>query len=145
MTFIRFYNPDLFNRDENSNEAYENLVKRFNNGQCLTRGDVPASNILETESGFQIEMALPGVDKKDIRVEHEKGILTIRLEKSEENKDKEGYTRKEFDFSGASRTFRTSEKIDVENITARYENGVLTLELPKKEAFVKPAKLISVE
>jgi HSP20 family protein len=85
------------------------------------------------------------VDKKDIRVEHEKGILTIRLEKSEENKDNEGYTRKEFDFSGASRTFRTGEKIDTENISARYENGVLTVQLPKKEAFVKPAKLIPVE
>ena len=145
MTFIRFYNPDLFNRDENSNEEYENLVKRFNNGFGFTHRDVPASNILETESGFQIEMALPGVDKKDIRVEHEKGILTIRLEKSEENKDKEGYTRKEFDFTGASRTFRTGEKIDAENISARYENGVLTVQLPKKEAFVKPAKLISVE
>ncbi len=44
-------------------------------------------------------MALPGVDKKDIRVEHEKGILTIRIEKSEENKEQEAYTRKEFDFS----------------------------------------------
>jgi HSP20 family protein len=137
MSFIRFYNPDLFNRDENSDEAYEKLVQRFN--------PVPASNILETESAFQIEMALPGVDKKDIRVEHEKGILTIRLEKPEENKENDGYTRKEFDYRGASRTFRTGEKIDTENISARYENGVLTVQLPKKEAFVKPARMISVE
>jgi HSP20 family protein len=145
MAFIRFYNPELCNRDENSNEAYENLVKRFNHGFDLTHGDVPAANVMETETGFQIEMALPGVDKKDIRVEHEKGILTIRIEKSEENKEKDGYTRKEFDFAGASRTFRTGEKIDAENISARYENGVLTVQLPKKEAFVKPARMISVE
>jgi len=61
------------------------------------------------------------------------------------DREKEEYTRKEFDFSGASRTFRTSEKIDAENISARYENGVLTVQLPKKEAFVKPARMISVE
>ena len=145
MAFIRFYNPDLCNRDENSNEAYENLLQRFNRGFVLNHGDAPAANIMETETAFQVEMALPGVDKKDIRVEHEKGILTIRIEKSEENKEKEGYTRKEFDFSGASRTFRTGEKIDAENISARYENGVLTVQLPKKEAFVKPARMISVE
>ena len=145
MAFIRFYNPDLYNRDENSNEAYEKLVQRFNNGFGVNRSDVPASNIMENEKSFQIEMALPGVDKKNIRIEHEKGILTIRIEKSEENKENEGYTRKEFDFNGASRTFRTGEKIDTENISARYENGVLTVQLPKKEAFVKPAKLISVE
>jgi HSP20 family protein len=145
MTFIRFYNPDLFNRDENSDEAYEKLTQRFNRGFYLNRGYAPASNIMETEKAFQIEMALPGVDKKDIRVEHEKGILTIRIEKSEENKDQEGYTRKEFDFAGASRTFRTGEKVDTENISARYENGVLTVQLPKKEAFVKPSRMISVE
>ena len=145
MAFIRFYNPDLCNRDENSNEAYENLIQRFNHGFGLNHNDAPAANIMETETGFQIEMALPGVDKKDIRVEHDKGILTIRIEKSGENKEKEGYTRKEFDFSGASRTFRTGEKIDAENISARYENGVLTVQLPKKEAFLKPAKMISVE
>jgi HSP20 family protein len=145
MAFIRFYNPDLYNRDENSDEAYEKLVQRFNSGFCLNQGDAPASNIMETETSFRIEMALPGVDKKDIRVEHDKGILTIRIEKSEENKEKEGYTRKEFDFTGASRTFRTGEKIDAENISARYENGVLTVQLPKKEAFVKPSRMISVE
>ena len=116
MAFIRFYNPDLCNRDENSNEAYENLVQRFNRGFGLTHGDGPASNVIETETAFQIEMALPGIDKKDIRVEHEKGILTIRIEKAEENKEKEVYTRKEFDFSGTSRTFKTGEKIDAENI-----------------------------
>jgi HSP20 family protein len=145
MTFIRFYNPDLYNRDENSDEAYDKLVQRFNRGYFLNPGDAPASNIMETETAFQIEMALPGVDKKDIRVEHDKGILTIRIEKSEENKENEGYTRKEFDFTGASRTFKTGEKIDAENISARYENGVLTVQLPKKEAFVKPSRMISVE
>jgi HSP20 family protein len=145
MAFIRFYNPDLCYRDENSNEAYEKLVKKFNHGLDLAQGDAPAANILESETAFQIEMALPGVDKKDIRVEHEKGILTIRIEKSEGNKEKEGYTRKEFDFAGASRTFRTGEKIDAENISARYENGVLMVQLPKKEAFVKPSRMISVE
>ena len=133
MAFIRFYNPDLCYRDENSNEAYENLLQRFNRGFVSNHGDAPAANIMETETAFQVEMALPGVDKKDIRVEHEKGILTIRIEKSEENKEKEGYTRKEFDFSGASRTFRTGEKIDAENISARYENGVLTVQLPKRK------------
>jgi HSP20 family protein len=145
MTFIRFFNPDLFNRDENTDEAYEKLAQRFNQGFHVNHGEVPASNIIETETAFQIEMALPGVDKKDIRVEQDKGILTIRIEKSEENKEKDGYTRKEFDFSGASRTFKTGEKVDTENITARYENGVLTVQLPKKEAFAKPSRMISVE
>ncbi len=53
MTFIRFYNPDLFNRDENSNEAYEKLVQRFNDGFRLNHADAPASNIMETEKRFR--------------------------------------------------------------------------------------------
>jgi HSP20 family protein len=142
MTLIRFYNPDLFNRDENVNEAYNRWMERFNNG-----GMVPAANVSETDTAYGIEMALPGVDKNQIRVEHEKGFLTIRVENtSKDENEKNGYARKEFDFSGASRTFRTGEKVDAENITARYENGILTVYLPKKEQYTnKPAKMISIE
>jgi HSP20 family protein len=141
MTLIRFYNPDLFNRDENVNEDYNRWMERFNSGRM-----VPAANVTESDNAYGIEMALPGVDKNQIKVEHEKGFLTIRVENTPNENAKNGYARKEFDFSGASRTFRTGEKVDAENITARYENGVLTVHLPKKEQYTnKPAKMISIE
>lgn len=149
MAYIRFYSP--FRADyarENSDESYEQLMKTINaDDYCGCRqGNNPASNITETEKEYRIEMVLPGVDKKDIRIIQEKGNLTVRLEGSGEKESNENYTRHEFDYSGASRTFRTGDKVDQENVTAKYENGILTLHLPKKEAFVsKPAQSITVE
>jgi HSP20 family protein len=149
MAYIRFFNPFYSaNRDENSKEAYENLSRNFkadNNCGCY-QGNVPAANISETDKEFHIEIALPGVDKKNINVKHEKGILSITVNKPEEDKDSEVYNWHEFDYSGASRTFKTDDKIDADNIEAKYENGILKLVLLKKEAYVnKPAQTIVVE
>jgi len=146
MSMIRFYNPVPYYRDENANEAYEKLISHFaeNNACGCQQGSTPASNISENETSYRIELALPGVDKKNISLKAEKGFLTISVEG--DNEDKDGYTRREFNYYGTSRTFRTGEKIDTDNITARYENGILTVLLPKKEAFVnRPAQQIAVE
>jgi HSP20 family protein len=144
MTCYTMYNQSPFNRDENSQETYERLMHNFNHGFGYTGKKVPA-NITETDQEYKIEMALPGVDKKDIRVEQQKEFLTIRIEKQAEPKEGEDYTRREFDYSGASRTFRTADKVNTDNITARYENGVLTVHLPKKEVSTPKSQLIEVE
>ncbi|HJZ41522.1 MAG TPA: Hsp20/alpha crystallin family protein [Bacteroidales bacterium] len=149
MAYIRFYSPvRAAYGKENSDESYEQLMKTINSDDyCGCRqGIIPASNITETEKEYRIEMVLPGVDKKSIRIIQEKGNLTVRLEESEEKESNDNYTRHEFDYSGASRTFSTGDKVDQENVSAKYENGILTLHLPKKEAFVsKPAQSITVE
>jgi HSP20 family protein len=149
MAYIRFYSPvQPGYRDENSNEAYKQLIRHINtNSNCgCYQGSVPASNISETDKEFRIEIALPGVDKKNINVRHDKGYLSITVEKPVENESDESYTRHEFDYQGASRTFKTGDKIDADNIAAKYENGILTLTLPKKESYVnKPAQAIIVE
>ncbi len=91
MAYITFYNPyhSAF-RDENSNEAYNELVRRFNSvSDCnCSQGSVPAANITETDNEFRIDMALPGVDKKNIQIKHENGLLTISVEKPGEMEDK---------------------------------------------------------
>ena len=148
MAYIRFYSP--FNAaygNENSNESYNQLMRNIQSmNDCGCQENIPASNITETEKEYRIEMALPGVDKNNIKIMHEKGHLTVNLEAPVRKEDEAAYTRREFDYSSASRSFKTGDKVDQENIAARYENGVLTISLPKKEAFVsKPSKLIAVE
>ena len=148
MSIFRFYNSGVpCYRDESVDDAYKGLLSRFNSAyNGYNPQPIPASNVSETDSEYSLSIALPGVDKKDIHIQHEKGYLTVRVERKDENKESELFTRREFDFSGASRVFRTGEKVDSEKITAGYENGILTVHLPKREAFVnKPAQLISVE
>lgn len=149
MAYIRFYSPYYSaNRDENSSEAYNQLMRHFNsenNCGCNSQR-VPAANISETDQEYLIEMAMPGVDKKDIEMRHENGYLHISVNKQDEQINDEKFNLKEFDYSGASRVFKTGNKVDSDKISARYENGILYVSLAKKEAYVKkPAQSIVVE
>lgn len=106
---------------------------------------VPTANISETEKEYQIELAAPGLTKKDFKIESENGMLTISAEKEEKSASKNGYTRTEYSFNSFSRSFTLPDNSKPENINAKYEDGVLKLTVPKKEVTpVKPKKEISV-
>ena len=109
---------------------------------------IPAVNIKETANAFEVEMAAPGMTKKDFRIELDNNVLTITSEKNteQEQKDDERYSRKEFSYQSFQRTFTLSkEVVDDDKIEAKYENGVLYLLIPKKEeAKQKPARMIQI-
>ena len=107
---------------------------------------VPSVNITENEKEFKIEMAAPGVERKDFKVEVENGVLCISSEKEKESKEeKKNYTRREYSYNSFSRSFTLPDNSSPDKIDAKYENGVLNITLPKKEVTVsKPAKEIKV-
>lgn len=108
--------------------------------------NVPTANITETEKEFMLDLAAPGLERKDFNVEVENNTLKISAEKEEEKEEGSGgYSRKEYSFNSFSRTFSLPNNVKEGNIDARYENGVLKVTLPKvKETPVKPAHKISV-
>lgn len=108
--------------------------------------NVPTANISETAKEFKLELAAPGLERKDFNVEVNNHTLKISAEKKEEKKeDKEGYYRREYSFNSFCRTFELPDNIKEGNIDARYENGVLKVAIPKmKETPVKPAHKIAV-
>lgn len=108
--------------------------------------DVPAANVKETESEYVLELAIPGRKKEDFNVEIDNDILTISSEvKNEENKEDDGYTRREFTFSSFKRVFSLPETISLDKINASYEDGILKFVMPKKEeALPKPKRLIEI-
>ncbi len=111
-------------------------------------GTIPAVNIKETLEAFQVEMAAPGMNKKDFKVKLEGNRLIIRSEKNNQTVEKEDgkYTCKEFSYQSFQRTFDLpKEAVDADKIKAKYEDGVLHLLIPKKEeAKQKQPKLIQV-
>lgn len=150
MAYIAYYRPYFMaNRDEQSNSAYENWSKRFNSGFCGCGSSLPSANITESDKSFRIELALPGVDKNRIEITHENQVLTVSVkpENQEQEQTREDqYQHMEYDYTTASRSFRTGDKIDADQISAHYENGILAITLPKKEEFVKkPAQTIAVQ
>ncbi|MBN3035262.1 MAG: Hsp20/alpha crystallin family protein [Bacteroidales bacterium] len=98
----------------------------------------PSANIMESEEGFRIDMALPGRDKKEIEIKLEKNILTISS--SADKNEGDGYTRREFWAGPFCRSFMLSDRIDAEGIRAGYQDGILSIHLPKHEKDRKPLK-----
>jgi HSP20 family protein len=107
---------------------------------------VPAVNIKELNSQFEIELAAPGMKKDDFEIEVEDGVLSISSTQEEEQVNEKGkFTRREFSYSSFRRSFSLPDSVDPTNIDATYKEGVLLVLLPKhKEAQPQPRKLIKI-
>lgn len=107
---------------------------------------LPEANIVENNKEYQIELAAPGLDKKDFNIEMKNGMLTISAEREEETKSEDkNYLSREFSYSSLYRSFVLPDNVIDEKIDAKYENGVLKLKLPKSEVSIaEPVKHIKV-
>jgi HSP20 family protein len=103
--------------------------------------NMPAVNVKETEKSYELELAVPGLSKKDFKIMAEEGILTVSSEREEEKELKEkDYTRKEFEYSSFSRSFTLPENVNEEEIKAGYDNGILKLSIAKRQLSQPKAK-----
>jgi HSP20 family protein len=106
-----------------------------NNNFSSTSTTVPAVNIKETKDAFEVEVAAPGMEKKDFDITLDGNVLTISSVKEQtEEKKEHNYTRREFSYQSFRRSFELAKDVvDEDKINARYENGLLHLTIPKKE------------
>ena len=108
---------------------------RMFNAPFFRHGNMPAVNIKDNVKSFEMEFAVPGFKKEDLKVRVEDNVLTISSEhEKEEKEEKEGYTRREFSYRSFQRTFQLPDNADGENVKANYEDGVLKLTIPKTKA-----------
>ena len=107
---------------------------------------MPAVNINEDDNQFIIDVAAPGMEKKDFKLELNHNVLTISAEKEEEKEEKKRkFSRREFNYASFRRSFTLPNMVNEEGIKATYQNGVLSISIPKKEeAKVKPLKQIDI-
>lgn len=111
----------------------------------LMQKSVPAVNIVEQDNSFEIELAAPGLEKKDFKVTVEKGVLTISAEKEMRNEEQDNnYTRKEFNYTSFSRSFALPENVSDEDIKGNYQHGVLKLSIKKKTPTKAAKKAIEI-
>lgn len=110
--------------------------------------DVPSVNIRETDKEYLLDVAAPGLERKDFNIEVKNDTLTISAEKEEEKEEKEGengYSRKEYSFNSFSRSFSLPENADESTIKAKYDNGILKITISKtKEPDAQTSKRIQV-
>ena len=131
----------------------ERMNRMFEDAGRGWRGDEPSStttwspavDIYETENEIQVQAELPGVDRKDIALNLEKNVLTLKGERRFEKETKqENYHRIERAYGGFSRSFSIPAIVDEEKIRAEYKDGILKIALPKKEQ-VKPKQIAIAE
>ena len=92
----------------------------------------PSVNVVESDENFKIEVAAPGLEKKDFSLSLENDQLVIESTKKEEKEVKEEkFTRREFNYASFKRNFQLPETVDANKIAAKYENGILNITLPK--------------
>ena len=111
-----------------------------NDGNQFEVGDwVPTVDINESADAFTVKAELPGVDKQDVKINIENGILTIRGEKKITTEDKKQH-RVECSYGTFVRSFTLPQSVRSNDVEAEYTNGVLTLTIPKAEA-AKPRQI----
>jgi len=103
----------------------------------------PSVDVVEEKDGYVLKADLPGVDRKDIEIVFEDGVLTFQGERKENvESEHDGYERIERSYGSFKRTFRMPDNIDADAISAKNENGVLEVRIPKQE---KAQKKIEVQ
>src|SRR5690606_40404968 len=144
MALIKFpgktVNSDVVNPYVNS--IFDNLFNdSFISDRLVTR--VPAVNIAETQEAYKIELAAPGLQKSDFKINVDKNLITISVEKQEESEVEEKlYSKREFSYTSFTRSFSLPETVDYNNIDATYADGVLTVTVGKKEEAIIAKRLI---
>ncbi len=134
-TLNRFFD-DFFTKDLYWNG--ENELTKFNS--------TPMVNIKEDGDSFGLELAAPGLKKKDFNIELNENVLTVSFERKTEGEvAEENYKRREFGYQSFKRSFTLPETVNGDKIQGKYENGVLYLVIPKKvEAKPQPIKTVKI-
>ena len=106
----------------------------------------PKVNVYEYDTKIGVIAEIPGLDKKDLNVEVEEGVLTVSGEKShgfDEGKAK--VLRRELKHSSLKRQFTLGYMLDGDNISANFKDGILSIEIPKIEPALPKKNIVKIK
>ena len=115
-------------------------LQRKEEGTTPARIFLPTTDIYETDQALMVVMEMPGVEKANVGINLEDGVLTVegRIDFSKYQDLQPVYT--EYNIGNYRRSFSLPETVDQEKIRAEMSDGVLTLTLPKAEK-AEPRKI----
>ena len=148
MMLPTIFGENLF--DDFMDDAFE---RNFFGGRNPLYGkhskNLMKTDVKETETGYELDIDLPGFKKDEISAHLEDGYLTVSAAKGvdKDEKDNEGrYIRRERYIGSMTRSFYVGNAVTEEDIKAKYEDGILSLSIPKKDQkAVEAKKYIAIE
>lgn len=126
------WNPwrEMMNMRDVMDRMFQDTLVRAGSG-FLGRGSIPL-DIQETDNGYEVEAALPGVRPEDVQVTVQDDTLTIRGEvKGQEERSGQNWITRERRSGSFYRSVTLPAAVDVDHATASFEHGVLRLKLPR--------------
>lgn len=142
------YNPwsmfDSLQRDINRAFERRSRFSEDDSGELLSSAWIPSVDVKDEERQVVLYADVPGIDPKDIHVESNNGVLTIKGErKFEKEFNEKDFHRIERSYGTFFRQFSLPDNVSGDDISAKYSNGVLEVRMPKKKA--SEARRISVQ
>jgi len=144
--------PEIWkNRGSLLGPSMDDFVERFFYGWPTFESESeyswsPRVDVHETDKEILIDVEIPGLDKKDIKVEVKNNTLTISGERKSERTSKDTQCcRVERHYGKFERTFGLPDTVKADKVSAEYKNGVLALTLPKSEKAIPKEVQISVQ
>ncbi len=131
---------------------FDDMMKGFGGGNGLPaafgNGAAPRIDVKETAAGIEVSAELPGVDEKDIEVELQDDMLTIRGEKKvekEEGDKEKGYHVMERSYGSFARSIALPYDADPDKVSADFSKGVLKILVPRPAEVSAKTKKIEVK
>ena len=124
-------------RKQNTMDMFDDLLSYPFGKSMLTRDASPLmkTDIKEKDNSYVLHVDLPGYTKDDIKVEMDKGYVTVKAIKEEnvQNEEEGKYIHKERYYGECERSFYVGENIKEDEVDAVYKNGTLVLTVPKMQ------------
>ena len=106
----------------------------------------PKVNVYEYDTKIGVIAEIPGLDKKDLNIEVEEGVLTVSGDKSHGFDEGEAKVlRRELKHSSFKRQFTLGEQLDGDNISANFKDGILSIEIPKVEPALPKKNIVKIK
>ncbi|UII26355.1 Hsp20/alpha crystallin family protein [Fulvivirga maritima] len=143
---------NLFKWTKNLKPVFPNAIEKFfgkkiddQSASNEAIGTIPSVNINDKDKAFEVSVAVPGLDKKDIKLEVQNNCLVISSEKQYEKEESEGqWMRKEYGYASFQRMFMLPDNADPEKIDASLKSGILKIKVGKNKQLEAKRRTIAV-
>ena len=119
-----------------------------NDWMTRTNATAPAINVIEDDKDYKVEVAAPGMNKEDFKVNvTDDNYLVLTMEKKNESKDedKKKYLRREFSYHKFEQSLALPEDANKDEIKAAVNDGILTIDIPKMKVAEKQPAVKQIE
>ena len=127
---------------DNFGDVFNGFFRTPLTHRSVRKARIPAVDVAETDTAYQVKAELPGIRKEDLDVTVDDGVLTIKAEHNDNQEQTANgqLIRQERSYGTFARSLRLGANVDEETITAEYRDGVLHITLPKAKE-VQPRKV----